>query len=287
MHHSSHQTSIPNAVIPGFGSSAFSPDGTTLLFTSTVNEGRVGPRARVTAYDLATEKEKFHMEGHMDSIMWTGFSPNGKMIASSAWDSMLKVYSATDGTLLRDYGKTGGQNWAAAFSPDSKFIAVGSGSGSVFLWEVDDPQAFPFKIDGFPGWIRSLSWSPDSQLLAAGSMGGKLVVFNPYTRSNEQVWEIDMEESGLGYVEIGDIKFLAPRKDEHAAGQGNVLAFDTGSAGLLVYDFSSNTKCYWGPREQDPWSPGYWDDTIMTIAKKKWIGNIDQDGAMRFWDLPY
>jgi hypothetical protein len=96
-----------------------------------------------------------------------------------------------------------------------------------------------------------------------------------------------MEESGLGYVEIGDVKFLAPRKDEHAAGQGNVLAFDTGSAGLLVYDFSSNTKCYWGPREQDPWSPGYWDDTIMTIAKKKWIGNIDQDGAMRFWDLPY
>lgn len=292
MDYLSGQTTIPGAVIPGFGSSAFSPDGSTLLFTSTANSGAVGPRPRITAYDLATSKEKFHMEGHKDYISWTGFSPNGALIASSSWDSLLKVYSAADGTLLRDYGSTGGQNWAAAFSPDSKFIAVGSGVGSVFLWAVDDPQAFPITIDGFPGWIRSLSWSPDSQLLAAGSLGGKLVVFNPHTQSKEQVWEIDREKSGLGFVEIGDVKFLrAPREDEDGrpAGQakGTVLAFDTGTAGFLLYDFASNTKCYWGPGKEDPWSPGYWENTIMNIAKKGWVGNIDQDGMMRFWDYPY
>ncbi len=69
MHNFSHQTSIPGAVIPGFGSSVFSADGETLLFTSKTTEGKVSPKRGITAYDVNTKMEKFHVEGHTDQIV--------------------------------------------------------------------------------------------------------------------------------------------------------------------------------------------------------------------------
>jgi WD40 repeat protein len=58
--------------------------------------------------------------------MWIGFSPDSSLIASSAWDQYVYVYNAKDGELIRRLGPSGGANWNAAFSPDSKFIAVSS-----------------------------------------------------------------------------------------------------------------------------------------------------------------
>ncbi|KAL1879472.1 hypothetical protein Plec18167_003927 [Paecilomyces lecythidis] len=286
LHNASRQALISKSTFPGFGSLVFSPDGCKLLYKSITTNERVGRQEQVMVYDVASRKNLLRLEGHTGAIVWAGYSPNGKYIASSSWDQTLKVYSAENGTLLRSYGHTGGQNWGASFSPDSRYIAVGTGSRKVFVWKVDGAQSPFVEINGFPAWVRSLDWSPDSKLLAAGGRNGKLVIFNIYTKTTEQVWQIDKENSGLRSVEINDIRWLnIDSKNED--GRRKVLAFNPGNASLLVYDFDTNQELYVGPRPDSPWSPGYWHGTIKVFYRSGLIGSIDQDGKMRLWKLPF
>ncbi|KAJ9194489.1 hypothetical protein DTO164E3_4183 [Paecilomyces variotii] len=286
LHNASRQVLISKATFPGFGSVVFSPDGCRLLYKSVTTDERAGRQEQVMVYDVASRKNLLRLEGHTGAIVWAGYSPNGRHIASSSWDQTLKVYSAENGTLLRSYGHTGGQNWGASFSPDSRFIAVGTGSRKVFIWEVNDPQATAIEINGFPAWVRSLDWSPDSKLLAAGGRNGKLVVFNIHTKQTEQVWQIDKENSGLGFVEINDIRWLNIKSANREESR-EVLAFNPGNASLLIYDFDTNQELYFGPKADSPWSPGYWHSTIKAFYRSGLIGSIDQDGKMRVWKLPF
>ena len=132
-----------------FAPSAFSKDGKTLLYVSDFHD-EWGVHPRVTAVDARTGKEKFHMQGHTGPIMWAGFSPNDKLIATTAWDEYFKLYDGKSGKHIRDFGPTGGRNWACDFSLDSNNLAVSRGSGgpSTFVWRTDDPRSFPITLKG-------------------------------------------------------------------------------------------------------------------------------------------
>lgn len=273
--HTMSNESYSNGSIAIFGSSAFSHDRTKLLKLNEVTDG-TGKRYRTTIYDVSTGKDKCHLEGHRDNITWAGFSPNDQLVASAAWDGYLKLYNAETGELIRDFGPTGGQNWVGAFSPDSSLIAVSRGNpeSTIYVWRTDDPQAFPTTLQGFMGWSRTMAWSPDGQYLAAGAEGGKLIVFNPHTTATEQVWQLNNTKR---YIEVSDVTWLQC---------GKKLAFKPGDGGFEMYDYGHNKKWGWGPGPNDQCMQGFWAKTIVVINKKGWVGSVDQDGALRFWDLP-
>ena len=59
---------------------------------------------------------------------------------------------------------------AAAFSPDSRWVATGSEDRSARLWDLKDanPAAHPLVFKGHDGYIRAVCFSPDGRWLVTG-----------------------------------------------------------------------------------------------------------------------
>ncbi|CZR69488.1 uncharacterized protein PAC_19388 [Phialocephala subalpina] len=262
-----------------FAPTAFSHDSKTLLYL-TNHRDEWGNHRVVVAIDVETGKEKYQMQGHTDSIMWTGFSPDDELIASAAWDGFLKLYSSKEGKLIRDYGPTGGQNWACAFDEEGKNLVVTRGGRppSAFVWRTDDPRSFPVSLKGTSGWQRVISYSPDGAKLAIGAADGRLVIYETKAMNLIQVWQLAEEKDSYRWVkEVTVIEWLDG---------GKRICWTPMDGSLHVYDFESNVKWKWGPGKDDSWRPGAWFNTLVVLESNGLIGSKDQDGAFRIWKLP-
>lgn len=262
--------------IPTFVPTAFSYDSKTFLYLTTTRD-EWGNHPTITAVDVATGKEKYQMMGHRDSIMWAGFSPNDKFIASAAWDGYLKLYSGEDGKLIRNYGPTGAQNWACAFDPEANNIAVSTGRNT-FLWRTDDPRSFPVTLVGKRGWQRVISYSPDGKKLAIGAAEGRLVVYDTKAMTLAQLWQLSQKDGSTRWLkEVTVIEWL---------GSGKRICWKPSDGSLQMYDFESNLKWKWGTGNEDKWRSGMWFNTVIVLEETGLIGSLDQDGAFRMWEIP-
>ena len=259
-----------------FAPSAFSPDSRTLLYLSDVHD-KWGFHARVTAVNVDTGKEKFHLQGHTGPIMWAGFSPNGKLIATTAWDGYCKLYDGEKGKHIRDYGPTGGQNWACDFSIDSENLAVSRGSGagpSTFVWRTDDPRSFPISLQGHRGWPRAISWSPDGNGLAIGAADGRLDFYDARSLTLEQVWQLAKVPERI-ILEVTEVRWT---------GGGRKILFTPTDGSVQMYDFETNKKMQWGPGEHQPFVSSSWFSLVF-MEKSGLLGSVDPDGSFRIWKV--
>ena len=71
-------------------------------------------------WDAATGKMLAHFPGHTDSICSVAWSPNGKILASSAGDATLKLWDAAAGKMLASMQGHTGDVRSIAWSPDGK-----------------------------------------------------------------------------------------------------------------------------------------------------------------------
>jgi WD40 repeat protein len=146
------------------GNSEIAPDGKSVTVVTTQGE--------VQQVDLAEGKELRLLE--ISSSPWGAFavSPDGRLAAVngvSLWDlsANKEVELATD--LPRPQ--------CAAFSRDSRLLAVGSKDGTIHLWDVVARK----KLANFKahlGSVLSLAFAPDGQSLLSGTKGQGPIVWD-------------------------------------------------------------------------------------------------------------
>jgi WD40 repeat protein len=138
-----------------------------------------------------TGKEVRSVEAHGKWARAVVASPDGKLVASVADDMVCKVWQAESGKLVHTLKghkeKTPNHFpsmlYAAAFSPDGKYLATGDKGGHIVVWDVatgkekttlDSPGMYTWdgrqRIHSIGG-IRGLAFSPDGKHLAVGGVG--------------------------------------------------------------------------------------------------------------------
>lgn len=119
---------------------AFAPDGKVLAIG---RGGEVdGLNGKVTLIDPTTGKKTRELTpGHEHGITDLAFTPDGKHLASSGRDTLIRLWEVSSGKLVAELGKSrGGQfkDWihAIAFSPSGKLLVGADMVGAVHVWSV-------------------------------------------------------------------------------------------------------------------------------------------------------
>ncbi|HEX4251819.1 MAG TPA: AAA family ATPase, partial [Pseudonocardia sp.] len=116
------------------------------------------------------------LPGHAGAIYYTGFSPDGRTLATASEGHAVQLWNLADPAAPTPLGKPldAGSSWtsAAAFSPNGHLLASTNGDGTVHLWDVTDPAdpTVPAPpLNGHNGSMSLLAFSPDSRTLATAN----------------------------------------------------------------------------------------------------------------------
>jgi len=104
----------------------------------------------VKCWDPETLTAVYECKGHNLGVVSVVSDPSGSRVlhhaylsliiigvASSSLDSHIRLWNVADGSLARDIDCGPGEVWSVAFSPDARFVASGSQSGNVNVWETE------------------------------------------------------------------------------------------------------------------------------------------------------
>ncbi len=241
---------------------AFSPDG-TLVYAAGGEAGIVG---EVICWNVADGKITHSFEGHLDAAYALAVSPDGKLIATGAYDQKIRLWDTATGkevALLK--GHNGAVN-SLSFRPDGKVLASASADRTVKLWSVPAGQ----RLD-------TLSQPTKEQTSVIFSANGKQL-FAAGGDNRIRVWTISADaKEGTNpiitsrFAHEGTILNLAQSID------GKMLASTATDQSLKIWNAADLTEKL--PLEPQP----DWSSAVTFTDKAQLIaGRVD--GSLGFYD---
>ena len=172
------------------------------------------------------------------------YSPNDALVASGREDdNNTKVCDAGTGAFVRTlYGRDNDAN-VIRFSPDSQYLATGTGGGgstlNLNLWRVSDGVLLVGRIGAFNNGTISLSFSSDGQLLAcAGFDAENYKIY--HVPDMTLVADVDNFDPDFGYNVRTNAVAFSPDGQLIALGDNRGVHLRRVSDGSLVRTLNTN-----------------------------------------------
>jgi hypothetical protein len=128
---------------------------------------------------------KHVIAAHSDLIHDIAFSPGGKILATTGYDRLIKLWDVETGKELRTLKDHSDSVYGIAFSPDGKLLASAAADRAVKVWDVATGKRL-YTLSDATDWVYAVAWSPDGKHLAAAGVDRSI-----------RVWEANAEGGKL------------------------------------------------------------------------------------------
>lgn len=249
----------------GVGDKEFSPDGRYLA---------VATKIGLWWYEVATMSPVALWETKRGMVSGIAFSANGKWIAISNWDKVLKVWDIQCGVSIAQIELSNFRD-SFVFSPDARWLAIGNrDTGNVELREPETGKIVSTLIGESEkgGVFMPIAFSPDIQLLASTSRDDanddaeSIIVWD--VENSERVTCLKGHTAYIYRLRFSPCgRFLASGGEE----DGTVLIWDVGSWEKI--------KAHTGYGKSDM-IPSYSPEGVLRVAAVSY-----DDDTVTVWDL--
>src|SRR5262245_44344543 len=130
----------------------------------------------LSLWDPATGKMLHKLDGHTSSVTSFAWSPDGKALATAAYDKTVRVWDAAAGTEKFQLKEHTAPVMCVAWSPDGKEIATGGQDKKVLIWDAKAGTLTQTLADHRKD-ITCLAWSATSNTLAVGVNEGNVFLY--------------------------------------------------------------------------------------------------------------
>ena len=126
---------------------------------------------------LWQEESSISFTGNTGTIRSLAFSPNGRFLISSDDSKIITVHNLATGAIPAFPLQKAPAN-ALAFTPDSRFLAVGSADGNVYIYDITNYSPVGEPLKGHTFALTAVDFSPDGTSLASSSEDGTLIIWD-------------------------------------------------------------------------------------------------------------
>ncbi|HLI68756.1 MAG TPA: helix-turn-helix domain-containing protein [Ktedonobacteraceae bacterium] len=208
-----------------------------------LQHGRYTPTVTIRAVNVAT------------------WSPDGKWIASANADNTVRIWNASNGAQVGQYGGHTRVVSGLAWSPDGHYLATGDGVGILRIWNMMTAQlVLSARISSARIWW--IAWSPNGKYLALAGADQRAYI-----------WDISAKSVRLTYREhTGEVYEVMWSPDSQylvsSSADGTARVWNA-ATGATVFVYRGHTDAVLAA----VWSPD-----------GKRIASASADGTIQIWD---
>src|SRR5207245_1253206 len=154
---------------------------------------------------------------HKESILDLAVSPNGTLLATCSYDSLVKLWHVASRKEMRTLKEHSDAVYGVCFSPDGKLLASGGADRAVKVWEVAAGKLL-YTLGESTDWVYTVAFSPDGRHLAAAGVDKSI-----------RVWQVTRAEHKLVHSVFGHeapvlkLVYAADGKTLYSLGEDRII----------------------------------------------------------------
>jgi WD40 repeat protein len=213
------------------------------------------------------------LKGHTGLVYSVAFSPDGKTLATGAFDNTIKLWEWPAGKEVKTLMGHTAPVYCVAFAPDGTLASSGADK-TIKLWNLADGKAK--DLAGHTDTVDSIAWSPDGKMLASAS-ADKTV----------RLWDVAMgkEAKNLG-AHATSVYSVSFSKD------GKMLASASSDGVIKIWDVPGQKEAktlpaYAAKTDKDPEKLGHKNAALGAVFTPdgKQLLSVGFDRVLHVWDV--
>ncbi len=197
--------------------------------------------------------------GHSQRVSGLALSPDGELLASSAYDDPIRLVNAHTGALVAELEHGTGNVYGLAFTPDSAALFSAATDGLVRRWDLATGQS-RLVVERYDDSFYHVSISPDGRQVATAGSAGAV-----------RLWSVE------------DRRQLAMLADHVSAVSATAFSPDGGTLASAGYD---KTLRLWTLRAQEQLPRWQHDDEVYRLSfdpTGQHLATVTNDSRLHIW----
>ena len=260
---------------------SFSSDGRLLASSSYDQTIRIWQVER--SYDSASSRLRLTepclqvLQGHTSALTGLSFSPDGRYLASSSHDHLVKLWDVEAGQCLKTLKGHKNRLWSVAFSPIDNLLASGGNDQTVRLWDSQTGECIKV-FQGYTNSVMSIA-AGHEQLLVSGHEDKMIRVWNAQTGQilktlqghRDRVWSVSIAPNTI--AQWLDLQTTAGQVES------DILISSSADRTIRIWNWRSG-QCLKTLQGHNSW---VW--SVICSPCGRYLVSSSYDCTVKFWDV--